>query len=109
MAYDEDLADRIRQVTSGVPGLTEKKMFGGIAFMVNGNMACGPIKNGLMVRIGPDAYEEALEQPEASELGFTGRPMRGMIEVGSEALADDEVLEDWVRRGIDFASSLPPK
>lgn len=109
MAYDEDLADRIRQLTSGVPGLTEKKMFGGIAFMVNGNMACGPIKNGLMVRVGPDAYEKALEQPEASELGFTGRPMRGMVEVGGEALLDDELLEDWVQRGIDFASSLPSK
>ena len=109
MAYDEELADRIRQLTSGVSGVTEKKMFGGIAFMVNGNMACGPIKNGLMVRVGPEAYEEALEQPEASELGFTGRPMRGMIEVGNEALADDELLEDWVQRGIDFASSLPSK
>ena len=109
MAYDEELADRIRQLTSGVSGVTEKKMFGGIAFMVNGNMACGPIKNGLMVRVGPDVYEEALKQPEASELGFTGRPMRGMIEVGNEALADDELLEDWVQRGIDFASSLPSK
>jgi TfoX/Sxy family transcriptional regulator of competence genes len=109
VAYDADLADRIRQLTSGVPGLTEKKMFGGIAFMVNGNMACGPIKDGLMVRVGPEAYEDALAQPEASELGFTGRPMRGMVEVGTAALVDDELLEEWVRRGIEFASSLPAK
>lgn len=109
MAYDEELADRIRQVTSGVPGISERKMFGGIAFMVSGNMACGPVKDALMVRVGPDAYEEALTEPEASELSFTGRPMRGMVEIEAEALTDDEVLEDWVRRGVEFASSLPPK
>ncbi len=109
MPYDEVLADRIRALMLGVPDVTEKKMFGGIAFMVGGNMACGPVNDVLMVRVGPDAYAAALEREEAQEMRFTGRPMRGMVEVSIDALEDDELLADWVDRGVEFAMSLPPK
>ncbi len=109
MAYDEGLADRIRDHLLIVPGVTEKKMFGGLAFMVGGNMAVGPVREILMVRVGPDDYEAALQEDEARELTFTGRPMRGMVEIDVAALEDDAVLADWIDRGVAFASSLPPK
>lgn len=108
MAYDEQLAERVRTIVAGVDGVTERKMFGGLAFMVGGNMACGPVKDILMVRVGPEAYEDALGEPDADELQFTGRPMRGMVQVDAAAL-DDERLAEWVQRGLDFAASLPPK
>lgn len=109
MAYDEFLADRIRLIIGGMPMVTERKMFGGLAFMVNGHMACGPVNQILMVRVGPDDYEAALTRPEAGELTFTNRPMRGMVEIDVESLEDDKLLEEWVQRGFDFAMSLPPK
>lgn len=109
MAYDILLADRIRRHLAGVPGLAEKKMFGGLAFMVNGHMVCGPVKEMLMVRVGPDAYDEALAQPDARPMAFTGRTMRGFVEIDAEDLADDAVLADWVDRGVSHALSLRPK
>ena len=109
MAYDEAIADRIRDHLSGLPSLTERKMFGGLAFMVNGNMACGPVGDALIVRVGPEAYDDALSHPEADEMKFTGRPMRGFVEVEIGALEKDELLLEWVCRGVDFASSLPAK
>ena len=109
MAYDERLAERIRELMAPMPGMSERKMFGGIAFMINGNMACGPVDDRLMVRVGPEGYEDALQQPGASELSFTGRPMRGMVEVEPATLEDQVALATWVARGVDFAASLPPK
>ena len=109
MAYDEHLADRVRDLLAAAPAVTEKKMFGGICFLVNGNMACGPVNDVLMVRVGPDAYEAALARPEASELDFTGRPMRGMVQIDVADLGDDELLSWWVDAGVDFALSLPAK
>lgn len=109
MAYDELLADRIRAMLLGVPNVTEKKMFGGIAFMVQGNMACGPVRDVLMIRVGPDAYETALAEPDAAELSFTGRPMRGMVQVDVADLEDDDRLAEWVERGVEHALSLPAK
>ncbi len=108
MAYDELLADRIRSHLEGEPGVTERKMFGGLAFMVNGNMACGPVKRTLMVRVGPDAYQSALADG-ADEMTFTGRAMRGFVQVDADDLDDDSVLAAWVDRGVGFAASLPPK
>jgi TfoX/Sxy family transcriptional regulator of competence genes len=108
MAYDEQLAERIRAIVADVDGVTERKMFGGLAFMVGGNMACGPAKDILMVRVGPDAYEDALAEPDADELQFTGRPMKGMVQVDAATLSDERLAE-WVQRGLDFAGSLPPK
>jgi len=109
MAYDEDLADRIRNVLARYEGLTEQKMFGGIAFMVRGNMCCGVVKDDLMVRVGPVRYEQCLGEPGARPMDFTGRPMRGMVYVDGSACANGRTLAKWVNRGAEFAASLPKK
>ena len=115
MAYDEDVAYRIRAALADQDGahptygVTEKKMFGGLAFMVNGHMCCGLTTEDLMVRVGPEQYEECLAQPHAREMDFTGRPMKGMIYVDSEGYDSDEDLQAWVDRGLAFVTSLPPK
>jgi len=109
MAYDEDMAYRIRAVLAGQEGVTERKMFGGLAFMVNGHMCCGLTKGDLMVRVGPEQHEEALAQPHAREMDFTGRPMRGMVSVDPAGYETDEALQAWVDRGLAFVTSLPPK
>jgi len=109
MAYDEDMAYRIREALAAQSGVTEKKMFGGLTFMVNGHMCCGLAKGDLMVRVGPKQYEEALAQPHAREMNFTGRPMKGMIYVDPDGYHTDEELHAWVDRGLAFVASLPPK
>ena len=109
MAYDEGLAERVRNHLAGVDGVCEKEMFGGVGFMVNGNMACGPNGEFLIVRVGPDVYQEALELPGADEMKFTGRPMKGWVQVEIDQLEDDKVLAEWIDRGLEFADSLPPK
>jgi hypothetical protein len=109
MAYDEALAQRVRDVLAVREAVTERKMFGGIGFMVAGNMACGVSGEELMVRLDPDEAEKALAEPHARVFDMTGRPMRGWILVGPQALADDEALAGWVDAGADFAGSLPPK
>jgi TfoX/Sxy family transcriptional regulator of competence genes len=109
MAYDEKLAKRIATILSSYDGLSERKMFGGVAFMLNGHMCCGVTTKNLMVRVGPDAYEDSLAQPHARPMDFTGRPMKGMIYVGPSGYEDDDGLRAWVDRGVAFASSLPPK
>ena len=90
-------------------GLTERKMFGGLAFMLDGNMCCGIVGDELMVRVGPDGYEAALGLPHARPMDFTGRPMKGMVYVGEEGLTSEDALVAWVGRGVDFASSLTAK
>ncbi len=109
MAYDEGLAQRIREVLGEQPELVEKKMFGGVGFMVRGNMACGVHKDALIVRVGPEGYEEALARPHTRPFDITGRPMKGWGMVTSDGYESDEALEDWVQRGLDFALSLPAK
>ena len=109
MAYDEGLAQRIREVLQEQQNVVEKKMFGGIAFMVNGNMCCGVVKDTLMARVGPDVYESALGQPHARKMDFTGKSMKGMIYVDSEGLKSEEELKTWVERALEFALSLPAK
>lgn len=109
MAYSEALANRVRAALAGQELLEEQKMFGGLAFMLHGNMCFGIIKDDLMVRVGPDQYDAALAQPYARELDFTGRPMRGMVLVTSPGLASDNDLTAWVQRGLQFVSTLPPK
>ena len=109
MAFDEGLAERIRDTTGDQPGLSERKMFGGLCFMVNGNMCFGVVGSELMVRVGPDAYESTMALPHAREMDFTGRSMRGMVYVAEAGLAEDEDLQGWLDRGFEFASSLPPK
>ena len=108
MAYSEALAERIRDVLGDSP-VTEKKMFGGIGYIVAGNMACGISGDGLMVRVGLDAYADTLEEPHVSPFGGPDRPMRGWVLVDATGIATDEALTEWVKRGMDFALALPPK
>lgn len=109
MAYDEGLAQRIREIVEDTAGSSEKKMFGGLCFLVSGNMCCGVTGDELMVRVGPDAYEDALARAGAREMDFTGRAMRGMVYVSVDAIEDDDMLGEWVGRGAAFAGSLPAK
>lgn len=91
------------------PNILAKKMFGGLAFMLNGNMSVGIHRDQLMVRVGPDGYEDALSQPHCRPMDFTGRPMRGFVMVSPEGIVADEELADWVQLGVSFASTLPAK
>lgn len=109
MAYDEGLAQRIRENLEGHAGLEEKHMFGGMAIMLNGNMAVGVIKDELCVRCGPDAYEDLLKLPGARIFDFSGRPSRGMLMVSQDVLASDEDLRAWIHHGVSYAASLPAK
>ena len=109
MAYDEALAARVKEILSGRPDIAERKMFGGLAFMLAGNMCCGVTDKGLMVRVGPEGYEEALALPHAGVMDLTGRPMRGWVLVQPAGLASDSGLNQWVGRSADFAATLPAK
>jgi TfoX/Sxy family transcriptional regulator of competence genes len=109
MAFDERLADRVRDALAPRAEVSERKMFGGIAFMVAGNMAVGIVGDELMVRLGPDDAKRALAEPHVRPMDFTGRPMKNMVFVDSEGTASDQDLTSWVDAGADFASSLPPK
>jgi len=108
VAYDEVLADRVRAHLDGEPALTERKMFGGIGWMLAGNMAVGLMKDGLMVRLG-DRTEDALEEPHTSQPMMGERPMKGMVVVAPEGVQTDEQLGAWIDRGAAVARSLPPK
>ena len=109
MAYDAGLVERVRDALGVEAGLTERKMFGGLAFMVRGNMACGVLEDGLIVRVGRGRYEEAVTEPHTKPLDITGRPMTGWVVVEPQGHASDEDFEGWVREGVDFALTLPPK
>ncbi len=110
MAYDENLAQRIRENLLGTPNLTEMKMFGGIGFMINGNMACGVIQNDLIVRLGPGASDQTLAAPHTKPFAMTGRaPMTGWVRVEPDGFTTREELQAWITQGLDYAHSLPPK
>jgi hypothetical protein len=112
MAFDEGLAQRIREALdarSDVSEVSEKRMFGGLAFLLGGNMCVGVLGDELMVRVGPRAHAEALAAPHAREMDFTGRPMRGFVYVAAEGFESDVDLDGWIARGIAFAGSLPRK
>jgi len=109
MAYDEGLAQRIRELLEDDPRISEKRMFGGVAFMANGNMAAGVIRDELMVRVGPDAHDAAVALPHARMMDFTGRPMRGFIQVAPAGFEDDAELRAWLERGITYAASQQKK
>jgi TfoX/Sxy family transcriptional regulator of competence genes len=89
--------------------MSERKMFGGLCFMSSGNMCFGVLGDEIMVRVGPDAYTEALQLPHAREMDFTGRSMRGMVYVDPDGISEDLDLEAWLQRGLAYARSLPPK
>lgn len=109
MAYDTELADKVRDAlaAAGVDAV-EQSMFGGLAFMVRGHMTVGIAGDDLMVRVGRAGYEDALAEPSARPMDFTGRPMTGMVFVDPTGL-DDAALDAWISRGLAFTSSLPPK
>jgi TfoX/Sxy family transcriptional regulator of competence genes len=109
VAYDEGLAERIREELGDEPGLVEKAMFGGVAFLLDGNMSVGIIGDDLLVRVGPAGYEAALQRPYARVFDMTGRPMKGWVVVESIGLEDDDAFTAWVREGVAFARSLPAK
>ena len=109
MAYDEGLAQRIRDILEDGDGIQEKKMFGGICYLLNWNMICGVYKDYLIVRVGPNSYAESLTKPHTREFDITGRPMKGWVTVSEEGYSDDSDLDKWVHKGLDFAASLPPK
>lgn len=109
MSYDQTLAERIRKVLKLRSGVTEKKMFGGLAFLLDGSMFCGIVKDELMVRVGPAHYDEALAEPHVRPMDFTGRPAKGYVFVGPPGLGSDSALEMWISRGADFVSGLPAK
>ena len=109
MAYDEGLAHRLRERFEDDRLVTEKKMFGGLCFLHAGRMVCGIVGDELMLRVGPDAYEEVLARDHAREMDFTGRSLRGMVYVASEGLAADDGLRGWLQPAVGFAGGLPPK
>lgn len=108
MAYDPDVAERVRSVLGDREDLHSKKMFGGVAYLVRGNMVCGVLRSDVILRLGPDAARQALEQPDVREFDITGRSMRGWVMIDSGALSDP-ALADWVEKAWDFASALPAK
>ena len=109
MAYDEALAARIRDHLSGESGIAEKRMFGGIAFLLNGNMCCGVHGNEVIVRVDPESAATALREPHVRVFDLTGRPMKGWLLVGSPGVASNEQMRRWVGKGVEFAGSLPAK
>jgi TfoX/Sxy family transcriptional regulator of competence genes len=110
MAYDEQLASRIRALIAGEPGLTEQKMFGGLAFLVNGNMSVAASgQGGIMLRVDPDESESLAESTSAVPFAMRGREMRGWLRVDAHAVRDDAELARWVELGVAFARSLPAK
>ena len=109
MAFSEALAQRIREALGKRKGIAERKMFGGLAFLLNGNMCCGVMGDRLMLRLGEDGAAEALAEPHTRRMDFTGKPMKSMVYVEPAGLASDEALRKWVGQAVAFASSLPPK
>jgi len=108
MAYDEVLAGRLRDLLTGAPAISERKMFGGLCLLERGNMIVGVMGDDLLVRVGKEHKQAALTRPGVREFDFTGRPMQGFVVVDGEQL-DDELLAEWVEAGRKFAASLPPK
>jgi TfoX/Sxy family transcriptional regulator of competence genes len=108
VAYDEILADRVRDVLAGEPGLSERKMFGGLAFMLDGHMCCGLVGDRLMLRLGADETAKALRLPYVAPMDFTGRPMSGMVYVAADGVRG-RALRAWVMKATAFVRTLTPK
>ena len=110
MAYDEELADRLRELVQGESGVTEKRMFGGLAFLINGNMAVSASgQGGLLLRVDPAQTDELVADPNARRFEMRGREMDGWLRIDTDGLSSDRQLERWVARGVAYARSLPPK
>jgi TfoX/Sxy family transcriptional regulator of competence genes len=109
MPYDRLLATRILVLIGSLPNVEEKKMFGGVGFLVNGNMACGVHKDELIVRVGPQEYDRVLSLPHVHAFDMTGHPMAGWVMVAPQGCTTESKLKAWVDQGLAFANSLPPK
>jgi TfoX/Sxy family transcriptional regulator of competence genes len=109
MGFDDGLAQRLREQLAGTSGLAEKKMFGGLSFLVDGNLCVGVMGEELIARVGPDATDAALGRPGSRLFDFSGRPMKGWIAVDPSALEADDTLAEWVDKALRFARTLPPK
>jgi TfoX/Sxy family transcriptional regulator of competence genes len=109
LSYDPEAAERVRQLLSGRGDVVEKRMVGGLSFLVNGNMCCGITGTGLMVRVGAEGREQALREPHTRPMQFAGRDLSGFICVEPAGFAADDALTRWVQRGLDFVSGLPVK
>ena len=109
MPYDKGLAQRVREILELEPGYDERLMFGGICFILFGNMVCGIIGEDLIVRVGMDRYAEMLKMPHTKKFDLTGKSLKGWVMVLSQALDSDEELNDWVQRAVSFVQTLPPK
>ena len=109
IAFDEALAARIREDLARKKSIDEKKMFGGVSFLLNGNMLVGVWKDSLIVRQGPDGYEDALAQSYVREFDITGKPMKGWVIVDAEGIEDDDQLAEWIERAVKFVTTLPRK
>jgi hypothetical protein len=109
MAFDESLAERIRRSFGRRKNVEERKMFGGVGFLLNGNLLVGVWKDSLVARVGPDGYEDALLEPHVKEFDITGRAMKGWVLVGPGGVAADEQLDDWIQRSVAFVGKLPAK
>lgn len=109
MAFNESLAARIRSALARKKGITEKKMFGGVCFLLNGNMLVGVWKEFLIARLGPDQGEDALLEPHVRKMDITGKPMKGWVMVEPEGVEDDGQVKDWIQRAVKFVGKLPGK
>ena len=109
MAYNASVADRIRRCLGRRRALTERKMFGGISFLLGGRMCCGVIGDDLVIRVGPQGYQQAVGEPHARPMDFTGRPLRGFVYVAPAGYQSDKALMRWVQRAIAFVTTLPKK
>ena len=109
MTANEKLVEKIRKALKGKRGISEKKMFGGICFMHNGNMACGVAKDKMVARVGPDAYEEALKQKHVTVMDFTGRPLKGMVYILESGTRRQDSTQKWVNKSLEFTKTLPKK
>jgi TfoX/Sxy family transcriptional regulator of competence genes len=109
MAFDESLAQRIRDALARKKNIEEKKMFGGIGFLLSGNLLVGVWKNSLIARLGPEQGDEALLEPHVKEFDITGKPMKGWVLVEPEGVEDDNQLSAWIRRAVKFIGALPAK
>jgi TfoX/Sxy family transcriptional regulator of competence genes len=109
MAFDEHVARRVRSALSGRSALEERRMFGGLAFLLGGHMTAGVVGEELMLRVGPQAYDEVLRRPHVREMDFTGKPLRGLVYVEPAGFRSDADLRTWLERAATFTATLPPK
>ena len=109
MSYDEGLAERVREILEEEPGFAEKKMFGGICFLLFGNMVCGVVKDDVIIRVGAEKYEEAMKLPHTRKFDVTGRTLRGWVMILARGLDSDEELAEWVQKAVVFVRTLQAK